>query len=218
MNRHRIRTLIRQFAFTLLLILSISLCSAATSRSDGSLYPDNVSNLGLAPRHLVSGELVRVITSVFLTHDWSHLTAAVVMASLAVGGCEFTLGTKVAVCTFSLSHLTSVLIFAVGIGFLHWMQLGQTISTLYSLHDVGPSAGYYGCLSRTIVASKIPSRRMWTISLFAVLTVRTLVSFFQMPDSQIRLSADVVHLIAASVGVVLHALFHQNNLFHQNKE
>jgi hypothetical protein len=103
-----------------------------------------------------------------------------------------------------------VLIFAVGIGFLHWMQLGQTISTLYSLHDVGPSAGYYGCLSRAIVASKVPIRRMWTIGLFAVLTVRTLVSFFQMPDSQIRLSADVVHLIAACVGVILHTLFYRN--------
>jgi hypothetical protein len=145
-----------------------------------------------------------------LTHDLGHLTAAVAMASIAVGWCEVMLGTKIAVYTFSLSHLISVLVFAVGIGSLHWMQLGQTISTLYSLHDVGPSAGYYGCLSRTIVASKITNWRIWTIGLFAVLSVRTLFSFFQMPDTQIRLSADLVHLIAAGVGVILHALFHQN--------
>ncbi len=209
MNSDRIRTLIRQFTFTLLLILSVLLCSAALIRSDGSLNPDNLSNLGLAPRHLVSGELLRVITSVFLTHDLEHLTVAIVMASLAVGWCEFTLGTKVVIWTFSLSHLASVLIFAVGIGFLHWMQLGQTISTLYSLHDVGPSAGYYGCLSRTILAGKIRDRKIWTIGLFAILSVRFLLSFFQMPGSQIRLSADIVHLIAASFGVILQVLLHQ---------
>ena len=107
----------------------------------------------------------------------------------------------------SLSHLTSVLIFALGVGLLHWMQLGQTISTLYALHDVGPSAGYYGCLSRTILACKIPHKMALFWGLFVILSVRALVSFLQMPDSQISLSADIVHLIALMVGVILRVLY-----------
>ena len=171
--------------------------------SNGILHPDNVSNLGLAPRHLVSGELLRVISSVFLTHDLRHLVVAIVMIFLAVGWCEGTLGSKIAFWTFCFSHLTSVLIFALGVGLLHWMQLGQTISTLYSLHDVGPSAGYYGCLSRTILACKIPYKLTLFGGLLSVLSVRALTSFLLMPDSQISLSADIVHLIAVIVGIIL---------------
>lgn len=196
----------------MLLIIAVVLCFAATIGSNNILHPDNVSNLGLAPRHLVSGELLRVITSVVLTHDLRHLTAAVVMIFLAVGWCERTLGSKIVLCTFGLSHLTSVLIFAVGVGMLHWMQLGQTISTLYSLHDVGPSAGYYGCLSRTILASNLRNQKTWIICLFALLGVRTLVSLVQMPSSQITLSADLVHVVSASVGVVLQLLSHQEKM------
>ena len=209
MKSDGILTLVCKLKLTMFLIVTVVLCSAATIGSNGSLHPDNVSSLGLAPRHLASGELLRVMTSVVLTHDARHLIAAVVMIFLAVGWCERTLGSKIVMWTFCLSHLTSVLVFAVGVGMLHWMQLGQTFSTLYSLHDVGPSAGYYGCLSRTILASNLQNQRIWTIGLFALLGVRTFVSFLQMPSSQITFSADLVHLIAASVGIVLQSLSHQ---------
>ena len=89
------------------------------------------------------------------------------------------------------------------LGMLHWMQLGQTISSLYVLHYVGPSAGYYGCLSRTILACKIHHNMAMFWGLIGVLSMRAMVSFLQMPDSQISLSADIVHLIAVIVGVFL---------------
>ena len=211
MKRNRIPTSVRKHKFTLLLITTVLLCSAATLGSNGSLYADSASSLGLAPRHLVSGELLRVMTSLFLTHDLRHLEVVFVMIFLAVGWCENTLGSKIAFWTFSLSHLTSVFIFAVGVGLLHWMQLGQSISTLYSLHDVGPSAGYYGCLSRTILACEIPHKKTLLGGLFGVLSVRALVSFLQMPDSQISLSADIVHLIAVIVGVILQVSWYRTN-------
>ena len=52
------------------------------------------------------------------------------------------------------------------------------------------------CLSRTILACEIPYKKTLLGGLFGVLSVRALVSFLQMPDSQISLSADIVHLIA----------------------
>ncbi len=204
MKNERSPTLFFQLKVSLLLILSILVCSAATIGANGILHPDNASSLGLAPRHLVSGELIRVFTSVFLTHDFRHLAVAILMVFLAVGWCELTLGPKTALWTFCLSHVTSVLIFTVSIGVLHWMRVGQTISTLYALHDVGPSAGYYGCLMRTILSVQMQRRKAWALSLFAILSARAAVSLLQMPDSQIGLSSDFVHLIAVSVGVILH--------------
>ncbi len=126
---------------------------------------------------------------------------AVAMILLVVGISEKLLGTWPTVRTFLLSHFAALGAFAIGVAILHWLHFGENVRTLYTLHDVGPSAGYYGCLGGLVIARHFRFRTFTILAIFAFLFLRVAVSLVQMPDSQISLSADIVHLLATSIGM-----------------
>ena len=161
-------------------------------------------NFGFAPRHFATADFLRLITSVVLTHDIVHLVLACTMIVLIVGRSELMIGTLNTFLTFSASHLFSILAFAIGISLLHEWHLGQTVSTLYSFHDVGPSAGYYGCLGRILLASVFRYKKLIVVGVVVVLLSRSFISFSQMPQSQASLSADIVHILALLLGMIVH--------------
>jgi membrane associated rhomboid family serine protease len=128
------------------------------------------------------------------------------MILLVVSSTERTIGSLNTFSIFSLSHLTSMLAFAIGVGALQWTYLSRTVSTLYDFHDVGPSAGYYGCLGALLVASKWRHKRSIAVGILALLTLRIIISVRTMPESHAALSADIVHLIAILAGIMIQEL------------
>ncbi len=198
--------LTRRFPFTISLLLLVFVGSFWTHGLAGQLPAIWSLNFGFAPRHFASGDLLRVITSVVLTHDKLHLALACTMILFVVGSSEQMIGTLNTFLTFSLSHLISILAFAIGISLLHEWHLGQTVSTLYSFHDVGPSAGYYGCLGRILLVSELRYKQLIIVGVVVVLLARSFISFSQMPQSQASLSANIVHILAFSIGMIVHVV------------
>lgn len=197
---------IRRYPFTISLLAAVCIAAGLAQGLPGSLPADWSSNYGFAPRHIVSGDLLRLITSVFLTHDGLHFGFAIAMILLIVVWSERTLGSLNTFCLFSLSHLTSMFAFAIGVGALQWTYLSQTVSTLYDFHDVGPSAGYYGCLGALLVTSKLTYRQSITVGVLAVLMLRIAISARSMPESHDVLSADIVHLFAMLAGMAIQSM------------
>lgn len=160
--------------------------------------------MGFAPLHIftgVTGDTLRLLTSIFLTHDFQHLASATGMILIVVGWTERTRGSTNTVFISGLSHLIAMFIFAIGISVLHAMRLSSSSSLLYAFHDVGPSAAYYGCLGSIAISSAAPYRRPIIAGAVGILSVRILLSMVEMPDSKATLSADVVHFVAMGVGM-----------------
>ncbi len=199
-------TWIRRYPFTISLLTAVTIAASFALYLPGSLPSDWSANYGFAPRHFASGDLLRLITSVFLTHDGLHFGFAVSMILWVVAWSERTIGSLNSFCIFALSHLTSMLAFAIGVGALQWTYLSQTVSALYDFHDVGPSAGYYGCLGALLVTSKLTYRPAIIAGILALLSLRIILSVRFMPDSHAVLSADIVHLIATLTGMVIRSI------------
>lgn len=200
-------TWVRRFPFTICLLSAVSLAAGLAHFFPGSIPADWSESYGFAPRHFASGDLLRLITSVFLTHDGLHFAFAVTMISFVVAWAERNLGTSIAICIFALSHLTSMLVFAIGVGALQSTSVRQSVSALYDFHDVGPSAGYYGCLGAVLVAAHLTYKRVVAVGLIAFLMLRIFISAKFASQSHALLSADLVHLLAALVGMSLGTIF-----------
>ena len=70
-------------------------------------------------------------------------------------------------------------------------------------HDVGPSAGYYGCLGLACQKQN-PSRRLWLLSVIGgILLARVIWSALSPAGRQASLGPDIAHLIAFPLGVAL---------------
>ena len=199
-------TWIRRFPFTISLLAAVCIASGLSQCLPGRLPSAWSADYGFAPKHFVSGDLLRLITSIFLTHDGLHFGFAVTMILLVVAWSESAFGSLTTLCIFASSHLTSMLAFAIGVGALQWTYLSQTLSALYDFHDVGPSAGYYGCLGALLVASKWSYRQWITIGLLVVLILRIAISVKSMPESHAVMSADIVHLFATLVGMAIQSM------------
>ncbi len=196
-------TWVRRYLFTICLLTAVSIATGFAQFIPGSLPSDWSAMYGFAPRHFGRGDWLRLITSIFLTHDVMHFCIAVTMILLIVTWAERTFGSINTLCIFALSHLTSMLAFAIGVGALQWTSLRQSVLELYDFHDVGPSAGYYGCLGALLAAPQWKYKRSLIVSLLGLLTLRMIVSIRTMPESHALLSADIVHLIAMLAGMVI---------------
>ncbi len=195
---------LRRFPFTACLLIVVATAAICAQAFPGSLDSYWSMNFGFAPRHLVSGELLRLVTSVFLTHDALHLASALCMILLVVAQSERVFGSIKALILFGLSHLTSMLVFAIGVGIGQWALISPAIATLYDFHDVGPSAGYYGSLGGLLLTWKSKYRSWSILAVIAFLVVRATTSANSMPESHAVLSADIVHLIAVVAGMAIY--------------
>ena len=123
-------TWVRYYPFTLGLLAAVTIAAALAQLLPGSLSLDWSTNFGFAPKHIASGDVLRLVTSIFLTHDGLHFAFAVTMISLVVGWSERTSGSWSTFFTFALSHLTSMLTFAIGVSLLQRTSQSQTVTSL----------------------------------------------------------------------------------------
>ena len=108
--------------------------------------------------------------------------------------------------TFFGIHLTILLILAVGVALplaqleLHRGQL------LLDARDVGPSAGYYGCLVLAVAGLCSRKRGVIFFAITFVLALRLTWSTIHIPEAGRLMSADLAHLVAFPVGWLSHRL------------
>jgi hypothetical protein len=77
---------------------------------------------------------------------------------------------------------------------------------LYSVRDVGPSAGYYGCLGFALANTS--SRRATTVGGVALLLILRLASSgYHLPNAGHILAADLAHVVAFPIGALWGAMW-----------
>ena len=168
----------------------------------GPLHPDIREAFGFAPQHLPALHWYRPFTSVFLTSGGWIFYQALAMLAGSVAWCEWIVGTRKAVHVFWGIHLvtlaailTPIALAAASLG-AGWAQ------SIVRAADVGPSAGYYGCLGVAIAHLSVGRRRLLAAALVTILAVRFSLSVATVPDQGHQIVADLAHLIAFPMGLL----------------
>ncbi len=191
----------RFLPFTLLMLILVG-CAGIYFDSHVGATDGHVHQVaGYSIRLLIEGELQRAATSLFITDGGWSFYIALAMLFVAVGFVEATRGTLRAVSTFFSVHFATLLIVAAIILCCHILEPTIPTHLLIDTRDVGPSAGYYGCLGLGITSLK-PVRRVVVVAIiFIVLILRTAHSFSLLPEQVQVLAADLAHLIAFPLGI-----------------
>jgi membrane associated rhomboid family serine protease len=192
-----------RFPFTIGIVLIVAVVGLTTASHVETLHPTLLERFGFAPRHLPRGELVRLATCIFLTHGGRTFYVSLAMLAVCVGLAEKRVGTWKAMLAFWGIHLATLLVQTLLLAIplerldLLWFRL------LAIEHDVGPSAGYYGCLG-VACQKQPPNRRLWLVSVVGgILIARAVWSALGPRSGPSHLPSDLAHLIAFPLGVAL---------------
>jgi membrane associated rhomboid family serine protease len=196
------RGIIRRVPFTMVMLVVIAAVGLTTATHLDRLQPSLLRRFGFAPFHLHTGDLVRLLTSAFLTLGGWSFYGSLAMIAVCVGLAEKRVGTWRTGLTFWGIHLATLLIqsLLLAISARHldvlWVKLVQIE------HDVGPSAGYYGCLGLVCQKQSEPRRR-WLLAIIGGILLSRLIWSALSPHRHNSLAADIAHLIAFPLGVAL---------------
>ncbi len=199
----RLNRTLRRFPFTIAMVVVVAAIGWATATHLARLEPGLLKRFGFAPVHLPNGDLARLFTSAFLTLGGSMFYRSLTMLALCLGITEMRVGTWRTILTFWSVHLTTlilvslILAFPLGAFDAVWRKL------LAAEHDVGPSAGYYGCLG--LACQKWPGKsRQWLYAIVGTaLLVRLVYGALAVRSLSSPLGADIAHLIAFLLGIAV---------------
>jgi hypothetical protein len=193
---------LRLLPFTFAMLTALVGSAIWTRTHLGPLSTSSRRHVGFAPLHLPSGNWMRLFSSVFFTVGGSSFYTSAAMLAGAAGTAEIVYGTASTTLLFWGIHLATLLLLSVLFAIpLHALDFYR--GTLVArAQDVGPSAGYYGCLGSVCSASP----EVWRIAVTGVILVfllaRLVWSFVRTPDDGRAISADLSHIIAFPLGVL----------------
>ncbi len=172
----------------------------------GALPSSLVERYGFAPSDLLGLEWSRVVTSVFLTQGGLSFWVAFILVALFGYAAEYSWGTGRTALTFWTAHVTALV---VTFGASHTLHLlGHGVGSLvYLARDIGPSAGYFGCLGLAVTALPRPARRWAGAAVLAGLLVALVSAVIEPTPSGIEISASAAHFIAFPLGVGAASVF-----------
>ena len=192
---------VAQLPFTLATCALIVLAAFASYTAVGqTISRGALHRFGSSPRDLFALNLGRIITSAFVTDGGLVFWMALTLTALFVGAAEYFTDSGMAALVFWGAHFATFAVTG-----LVTLALGAAESRLGELlfvtRDVGPSAGYVGCLGLALVCSGW-KYRWWMIGLVAVaLSVALVLSLPELRTNPRDVSADIAHAVALAVGV-----------------
>ena len=183
-----------------LLLASLLVAVGLTSQSiNHNLDVEWCRDWGSSPALLVGGHWHRLLTAILFTAGGDKFLASFVMLLLCVGAAERQFGTIRAAVVFLGTHIATLLLMLLIIS--ETQRAGFTWGhSLYHACDVGPSAGYYGCLGWVVASCKPRLRYLLFAGIMAYLTARIYWSAQGMPATVQTCSADLAHLLAFPIG------------------
>lgn len=180
-----------RYRLTLAFLVLMVAANAFAGSLGGSLAPQHLASWGISLNALANGQIFRLVTAVFLSHDQSMLLRQLIFAALVIGGHEIQVGWQQTLLTFSVVDIIStVLILA--IVSIAWPG---DISEIAFVHDVGMSAGGFGLLGSLVAGLGRRWSRLFAAGILVALAVKIMV----FPD----IIADGVHLISFPIGIVM---------------
>ncbi len=198
---HSVGTSIIRLRFTILFLVAMLIANLFAG-SLGHDLPDRVlTNWGIGRDAVLSGELFRLITGIFLSHDPDMLVRQLAFAAAAIGYTEWTRGTGCTALLFFGLDLAGTLALLACVG---W---GAGWVDLTSMNDVGMSIGGFGLIGVAIA----DWRGKWLL-LFAVL-LAIMVKFSIEPD----VLADAGHVLALLLGFAVRRFLPPRKLNHSRE-
>jgi hypothetical protein len=166
---------------------------------------------GFSAEQLLAGEFWRVFCSLFITSGGWHFFLSVAMLTTATGLAEYHCGSWRTVTAFVGIHVATLMIMSLLLLPL-WAMDSWRGELMATARDVGPSAGYYGCLGMALASW--PTRWRWqTIAaVAAVLSARWVWSVNTVPAAGHAMLADTAHLIALALGIALSYMWIRHGL------
>lgn len=194
-----------QFPATIICLVFLILEGLVHGTWSGPLADSVRAILGHSASHMSNGAWDRILSSLFVTGDPLHLFLALIMILFCVGTLERQAGSWIAIASFLIVHLLTLLIQSSILLIVHaWVD--QEWSLRWSITpDVGPSAGYYGCLGVVIARWQSPARRWMALTILGILLIRWIVTSLIFDDSHFQ--SDMAHAIAFPVGLAIGILF-----------
>ncbi|HTL47052.1 MAG TPA: hypothetical protein VL688_03210 [Verrucomicrobiae bacterium] len=187
--------------FTFILLAVVAAAGFWAGTHTGVLSDPWLEKIGYAPADLGAGRLGRMFVSTFFTDGPKSLVLAMAVTLLAVGGLERVAGTARAVLTFWGAHTLTLLFLSV-LMLLPLRPLTDFFGEeLKLVRDVGPSAGYFGCLGALMLGLGA-----WRWPAIAAVFAGLIVVFCRPAaageNPLVKKHADLAHLTAFFFGVL----------------
>ena len=185
---HRIRRLVaflRRVPFTTGMLIALIVAGIYGRTHVGPLAVGVERTVGYSIRLFLDGDWYRLFAAVFFTVGGWRFYASLAMLTLGSGIVEYVFGTGRAWLTFFAVHVATLAVVAVAVAMpLAWLDTARG-ELLMTARDVGPSAGYYGCLG---------------LAVLLVLAARLSWSTVLLPEQGRLMSADLAHVVAFGLG------------------
>jgi len=192
--------LIRRIPFTLLLLTSLILAALLTNTHFQMISQSWMNQVGFAPRDLWYLRLERIFTSALVTQGGIVFIEALLLTAFSAGTAEWMTGWKRTALTFWGIHILSLVLgsFIISLWMEELHSIGLSASEL--VRDVGPSAGYFGCLGLVSSRLKLPWQWITGITILGFLAASLFLSPSLGEDARVKFSADLAHLLAFPMG------------------
>lgn len=169
--------LIFRFRFTLVFLLIMLAANLFAAGWGQDLSSQALRDWGVGHNSLLSGQIFRLITATFLSHDVGMLMRQFVFAAVVIGYTEWVRGsTQTASLFFGLDIVGTVLLLA-----CVSLAQGSGLIDLTEMNDVGMSIGGFGLIGVAISTW----RRKWLLllTLLLAITVKLLIAPHLLADS-----------------------------------
>ena len=173
-----------RFRFTLLFLTVMLIANIAAGTLDGELPEEVLAIWGIGQESVWSGDIARLLTGTFLSHDVDMFFRQVVFAAVALGYTEKVRGSWGAAGAFFALDIASTLILLTVV----WMI--PILSDMAALNDVGMSMGGFGLVGLAIAGA----RRRWILCTAVLLAIAVKILI------DIEPLTDTGHIIALMLG------------------
>lgn len=180
----------RRLPFTLAFLLVLIVSNLAAGTLSGSLPTPSLTSWGVSHVDVRGGDLYRLLTGTFLSHDIGMFLRQVLFASLVIGAYEWVAGSLRAFFVFFSIDIigTLLVLFIIVPGFV-MLHPGIGNEAL-SVHDVGMSAGGFGLLGALVARQDL---RWFLLGAICIaIAIKIWISF--------DLIADTAHILCLFLG------------------
>jgi hypothetical protein len=135
-----------RFPFTLAFLAIMITANWLAGTFTGLLPPQALMQWGISHQSILNGEIFRLVTGTFLSHDFAMFLRQFCFAALVIGAFEWGDGTRRAITVFfTIDIVGTLLVLFVVLPFFADMPDFDGRAAL-TMHDVGMSAGGFGLI------------------------------------------------------------------------
>ncbi len=196
---------LQRLPFTIGVFAAIVLAGILSQSYLDPTSPEVRRAFGSSLQTIRDGEVVRLLTSIFFTSGGWHFWFSIMMLALCVGFAEWNFRTRRTMIVFFAVHILALITICVGLMAMCHSGQFAFAKLLVDARDVGPSAGYYGCLGFAAVMLDRRWRYCFVTGMLILMLARIGVSALGIHEQPHLVIGDVAHLIAFPLGMLMTA-------------